>query len=583
MDYAHPQFLSYRPWLLAYGALWLLLNLQQAHAHARAIQRGLAARFGPAFSLWRSAVKAFLWTAAGWFLLGALATPLGVPIKVESDSRGADVILAVDVSSSMYAQDVPPNRLLAVKSALANFVARLEGDRVGIIAFAGEAVIACPLTTDYDTVALFLEKLETDSVPRDGTGFAPAIKLSLDGFANDTKRGRLIVMATDGEDTLDSDASLEAKRAASLSIPIYTLGVGTVGGAYIPGRPDVFGRVLPKTYQGQPIRVRVNPETLKKIASLSGGEYFEGASPAGLSRAYDRIRSLKQGTAKSQDRYVRDPLYQEPLLIAIVLLLMEALLSNRSGGLRLALAKLLGRFKRLWGARAAVIFLLALPLGLSAFSLDPGRAEYDEGNAAYRQGQYDKATELYQQAIQSKPERMQSHYNFGNTQFMGGDYEGAIKSYEEALKLDPKDADAQYNLDLAQKKLEEKQQDKKGKKGKKDSKDKKNGDQQGQGQSQQQGQGQQKGQGGQKQGQGQPQPGQGGQSSQQNNLNQDQIQAMMNMLKNDQRRFGQAFQPMKKYQKPENQDPVQQLFEQMTGRKMEQPSQNQGGAERKDW
>ena len=269
----------------------------------------MARRFGPAFSPWRAGIKALLWSAAGYFLLLALATPLGAPIKVETQSSGADIILAVDVSSSMYAQDVAPNRILAVKAALGSFINRLQGDRVGVIAFAGEAVIACPLTTDYDTAQLFLDKLETDSVPQDGTGFAQAINLCLDGFAPDSKRGRMIIMATDGEDTLDEDASSEAKRAGSLGIPIFTLGVGTKGGAYIPGRPDVFGRVSPKMYHGQPIRVSVNPDTLRKISSLSGGEYFDGASQAGMNRAYGAHPRAQAGR-----RQVPGPLRARPAL-----------------------------------------------------------------------------------------------------------------------------------------------------------------------------------------------------------------------------------------------------------------------------
>lgn len=578
-DFARPEFIAYRPWLFAWAALTLLLGLQQWWAHRKGITPSLAARFGPALSWWRSLLKWGLWSAAAWYLLLALATPLGEPVKVESEASGADVILAVDVSSSMYAQDVKPNRITALKSALNSFIMRLGGDRVGIVAFAGEAVIACPLTTDYDTSTLFLEKLDTDSVPSDGTGFAAAIKLCLDGFQADSKRGRMIVFATDGEDTLDSNAANEAKRAGEMGVPIYTLGVGTPEGGYIPGRPDIFGRVMAKTYQGQPIRTRLNAETLKRIASLSGGRYFEGASQAALNAAYDTVRGLKQGSAKSQDRYVRDPLYQQPLLIAIVLLLIEMMLSNRSGGTWKAALALWSRGRRLIERRQVVRAAgLALALLSMGFSLDPGRGEVDEGNALYRQGQYDKADEKYQASIAQKAGRFEPHYNLGNAKYMQQDFEGAISEYEEALKINPDDADAKYNLDLAKKRKEQKD-----KGGKGDSKDKKDGKDKGQ-QKGNDGKGGQGGQNGQQKqgqgGQGKPQPGQQGKAG---DLSQDQIHAMMNMLKNDQRRYGQAFQPLKKHPKQDqSQDPMEQMFEQMTGRKM-RPQEAPSNPDRKDW
>jgi Ca-activated chloride channel family protein len=579
MDYARPEFLQYRPWLFAWAAAMALLACQQFWAHRRAVSGAMAARFGPAFSLGRALLKLALLTAAGWFLLLALATPLGEPVKMESESSGADVILAVDVSSSMYAQDVAPNRLLALKSALNGFIGRLGGDRVGIVAFAGEAVVACPLTTDYDTATLFLDKLETDSVPADGTGFAAAIKLCLDAFQADPKRGRMIVFATDGEDTLDSNAASEAKRAGSLGVPIYTLGVGTPEGAYIPGRPDLFGRVLAKTYQGQPIRTKLNPETLKKIASLSGGRYFAGASPAALNAAYDTVRGLKQGAAKVKDRYVRDPLYQKPLFTALLLLIAEMLLSNRAGGTLRALRATGSFLLRLKNRRAVPrAALLALAVMSMAFSLDPGRGEYDQGNALYRQGQYDKAAEQYENSLQQKEQRFEPHYNLGNAKFMQEDYDGAIQAYEDALKLKPDDPDTLYNLELAKKRKEGKK-DGKGKDSKGDKKGP--GQKQGQGQNGQGGQGQS--QGGQK-GQGKPQPGGQGKPGSANDLSQDQIHAMMNMLKNDQKRYGQAFQPLKKHPKQDDQpqDPFEAMFEQMTGRKIK-PEPQGGNSNRKDW
>ncbi len=583
MNYAHPEFLEFRPWLIAFGLLILALTLQQAWAHGRFFARE-SQRFGPAFSLWRALLKRALWLVAAWFLLTALATPLGEPIKIEGESFGSDIILAVDVSSSMYAQDVAPNRLTALKQALLPFVARLAGgDRVAIVAFAGEAVIACPLTSDVETASLFLDKLESDSVPRDGTGLGPALKLCLDGFARDTKRGRMIIFATDGEDNSGADVDEQSRRAAEAGVPIFTVGVGTAAGGYIPARPDMFGRVMAKTYQGKPILTRLEPGGLVKIAQITGGQYFAGASAQAMAAAYARIQSLPKGSAKVADRYSREPLYQEALFWALILFMIEALLSTRSGQMGSA-AVSLGRWWRRWRAGAAsAVLLLALASPAPALSLDPGRGEHDEGNTKYRQGDYAGAAEAYGRSLNSK-ERAATHYNLGNAQFKQGDYDGAIASYEKALSLLPSDRDAQHNLALAQRMKQKQQQGQPGQDQDKDKDKKSKGQQQGQGQ-QPGGQGQQgQGQGSQQkpgaqpgQGQQQDQPG----KPQKGALSNDQIQAMMNMLKSDQSRFKQAFQPLPKRQEPSSQDPFDQMFEQVMGRPRKQGGQK--GAETKDW
>lgn len=588
MSYQYFQRFDDLRWLIPLAVLHLLLFAQQWWWQRRQFDAALLKRFGPALSPWRLALKWTLWTAAMVCLVYALAVPLGPPIKVAGEQSGADIILVVDVSSSMHAQDIKPDRLEALKVALNGFVERVNGDRVGLVAFAGEAVIACPLTSDMETLSLFLSKLDTDSVPRDGTGLGPALKLALDGFEPDPKRGRLVMLATDGEDTSDSDTLAQAKRAAAAGIPVFTLGIGTPGGALIPGQRDLFGRVYAKTYQGQPVRTKLDSGTLKKIASITGAQYFEGASASGLAAAYDTVRSLKQGLAKSQDTYTREPLYQEPLLWAFWLLLIESLISAREWGWLKLWDKARARFGRPWQGSEPTLrlaFLLCLlPAGLAA-AWDQGRAAYNQGNQAYRQGDFAAAAEAYQQSADAAPERPDAYYNLGNAKYQTEDYESAVSAYEQALALDPKDEDAKHNLDLARKKLEEqqKQGDKDGKGDKNGKKDGKGKDGKGEGKD---GQGQ-----GTKPGQGPGKPGQGQASSQrasaaQRSLNQDQVQAMMNQLRLDQKRYAGAFNPTKKFdqKQPSQQEQMEEMMRQQMGLPPKpKAEESQGGAERKDW
>lgn len=580
-DFQHPQLLEWRPWLLGLAGLHALLLVQQAWAQRRQFQAAACARFGPALSLPRGLLKLGLWTAAGWHLLTALAVPLGPPVKVEGGQSGADVILCVDVSSSMLAQDIAPDRLTALKRSLTELLGRLEGDRVGLVAFAGDAVVACPLTTDLDTVALFLEKLDVDSVPRDGTGLGPALQTALDAFPPDSGRGRLIVLATDGEDTAGSKVMAQAERAKALGVPVFTLGIGTPEGALIPGRRDIFGRIQPKLWQGQPVRTRLDSATLRRIAQATGGEYSEAGDARGLARAAERVRQLKQGLAKAQDRWVREPLYEEPLLWAFGLLLLEGLLSARAGGWK-RWAPALGRaFRRWWHpkakTRAAALALALLP-GLLAAS---ARRDYNEGNRAYRAGDFEAAAQAYERSLGSGSDKDQAAalHNLGNARFRLGDYPAAIGAYEQALRLRPQDQDTSHNLGLARRRMEQQQQQQQQQ------------GQQGQGQRQQgqdRRQGQSQGQPGQGQPQSQPQstqtqagPGQAASA-----LNQDRVQAMMNQLRLDQRRYSGSFNPLPRHERPDRQpqDPMLQMMEEMGLRPRQPPQVRQGsGPEPKEW
>lgn len=591
VDFQHPEVLGYLPWLAGLACAHLALMLQQWWWQKRQFGPLALKRFGPGLSLWRGLLKLVLWAGASWYLLLALAVPLGPPIKIDGKQFGADVVFCVDVSSSMLAQDIEPNRLGAVKKALSGLLGDIDGDRVGLVAFAGGAVVACPLTTDYDTAELFLDKLDVDSVPRDGTDLASAIQMALDGFGQDTQRGKLVVLATDGEDTLNSDVLEEARRARQAGVIVECVGVGMEEGALIPGQKDMFGRVFAKTWHGQPVRTKLDRPGLEKIAAAAGGDYLPGNSEVSLKRMADRIRALKQGLGKAPDRTVREPLYQVPLLWALVLFLIESLVSSRSRGS----LKMLGRFvkkisKRWHTGRVAVGVLGLLLLSASAWAdLDNGRSDYNEGNNAYRHGDYDGAVDNYRKAASASTVQEASQYNLGNALFQKQDYQGAIDAYDQALKLNTDDQDAQYNRDLAQQMLDRKNKKPDDKQKKKDDKNKpgkQKGSKQGGQQNSQQGNPQGGRQGGQnssssgadqsRQRQGPPGP----------RLSRDQIETMMNKLRLDQRKYSGAFNPLKHFgrkdQKPE--DPAQQLLEQMGGLNPQAtPDPNQNDPNYKDW
>jgi Ca-activated chloride channel family protein len=605
--YSYPQFLNW-PWVV--GAMVLgsaLLLLRQYLAYRRAFSRGLTRRFGPGLSWTRAIAKLALWAAGAAALALALAGPLGPPIREQEETEGADVILAVDVSASMLSMDVRPNRLQALKSELSRFIDGCGGDRVGLVAFAGQPVVACPLTSDYETAQLFLDKLDNDSVPIDGTALGRALALCLDRFPPDPKRGRMIVLATDGEETMDSDLRGQARRCADAGIPVFTVGIGTEEGGMVPGSTDAFGRVFAKTYHGEPVRSRLNEATLREVASITGGQFFRGSSGDSLAAALQRLHELKKGKTAGAARFTREPLYQAWLWWAFWLLLAESLISQKGNSWVHSLAQ--WSWSRLRPQRKAFLGLLAAGafFFLTGFSLDPGRSEYDQGNQAFRQGAFDKAAQDYQESLSQKG-RQCAEYNLGEAYFKQGDYQAASEAFQKAVDLDPKDQDAAFNLDLARRMQEQqKQDDKQGKNQKQ--KQKQNQPQQ-QNQDSKSGSEHQKGGSGQEQSKGGGQEGSGksdkadqsdrsdrsdsskgsGQAQQGGGserkplgMNPDEAQAMMNMLANDQKRFADVFQPLKKRQQQRPQDPFEQMFEQMSGMKLPPAQQEANRGDVKDW
>ena len=180
-------------------------------------------------------------------LLGLLAAGLGAArmqgklVAQDLSERGSDLVVVLDVSKSMMTQDVPPNRLEAAKKALEDWIGNLQGDRVGLVVFAGQALVQVPLTLDLDTVSQILDKADTDTIELGGTDIASGIQMALSAFPTDSKRGKAILLLTDGE-TTDGTSNLDEalQEAVSQKVPIVTVGMGTRQGQAVPD--GVLGR-----------------------------------------------------------------------------------------------------------------------------------------------------------------------------------------------------------------------------------------------------------------------------------------------------------------------------------------------------
>lgn len=265
------------------------------------------------------------------FLLIITAANPQVGIKMEEVKQtGIDVFILLDVSLSMQAEDIKPNRLQRAKHQISNLINRLRGDRIGLIIFAGEAYVQFPLTTDYSAAGLFLSAVDFNSVPQQGTAIASAISLALKSFHKEANTEKAIVIITDGEDH-EGDITKVTSEALAQSIKIYTIGLGSPGGAPIPvynARGNQLG--FKKDKEGNVVLTRLDEDILKQVAGTTNGEYYRGTNYEDyLDKIYTQLSDLEKaefGIKKITD--YEDRFYYF-LIPAILLLLVEFFISER--------------------------------------------------------------------------------------------------------------------------------------------------------------------------------------------------------------------------------------------------------------
>jgi Ca-activated chloride channel family protein len=427
------------------------------------------------------------------FTITALAQPRWGYTYDDAKRKGLDLILAVDTSRSMLSNDVPPNRLQRVKLAAQDLINELQGDRVGLVAFAGRAFLQAPLTIDYDAAVEAINDLDTNTIPEGGTNISEAIDLAVHTFGKSAIGNRAIIIFTDGED-LSGDASKTAKAAADAGVRIFTVGVGTPEGSLIPvNNGEGGGTAFVKDSKGQVVKSKLDEKRLKEIAESTDGFYLH---------LEDGPRTMKQlfaeGPGKMQAgdidaRLSRRPIerYYWPLGAALFFLAASFLMRERKR-LRAVAPRAIAPKRTL--AMAAILLLLANPSfgatpGLDAYRQDKfsdayeefqntlkehpqtgaaDKIEFDAGAAAYKMKDFGKALNSFSQALLSPDAGLQgkSHYNLGNTLYQRGelqkkdeeklkDWTNALQHYEQTLKLEPENKEAKDNLDFVQRKIEE--------------------------------------------------------------------------------------------------------------------------------
>jgi Ca-activated chloride channel family protein len=409
-------------------------------------------------------------------LLFSLAGPRWGSHYQEVSRKGVDIMILVDVSSSMMVEDVKPNRLERARREIIDFLKVTQGDRVGLVAFSGAAFVQCPLTLDYAALQMFLSALQPGLIPVPGTDLGAALEAGLSAFDFKTETDKVMLLITDGED--NENRGLESARKASEGgVKIFVFGIGEPSGGPVPAGDGKGG--FKKDKEGKLVLSKLDEDTLKDMASISGGVYVRSlAGDLDLDILYfDGIKEKTEvHTLKSGKIKVYEERFTFFALVAFLFLLLEGLIGE----------KVRPRFKTVF--RSMILFFLygfiqcafatqilatehpdelyrsgrfeeaeKAYAGMDMDNPKDIRYRYNRGCAAYQNGQYKEALASFSSVMRRAEDndmRFKAAYNLGNTAFKQGDYQSAALYYKQALIHNPSSEDARYNLELTLKALE---------------------------------------------------------------------------------------------------------------------------------
>ena len=514
--------------------LWLLLVIPPAllaffwwaaRTRQRLLTQFIQARLLPALTVGISATRqkirlgCLVLAVVGLIL--ALARPQWGFDWEEMKLRGLDIVVAIDTSKSMLAEDIAPNRLARAKLAALELMQRARSDRLGLVAFAGSAFLQCPLTIDDAAFRQSVEALNVNIIPLGGTAIAEAIETALTAF-KEGDNYKVLVLFTDGEDH-DSGALEAAEKAAKAGLRIFTIGIGTAEGELLRVKDAQGNSDYIRDEQGNVVKSHLNERLLQQIAGATeGGFYLPLRGAKTIDTLYDQGLA-KLPKSQHQEKLVRryHERYHWPLAAAIILLLVEMLFPERKRESKPAAAPTAQPALR---TAATVVLLLLLPTVLRSSpasalreykagqydqalkeyehllerKADDPRLHFNAGAAAYRDQQFEEAAKQFNATLASPDLKLQglAYYNEGNALYHLGErnpdpkkrtesWEKALTDYQSTVKLNPQDADAKFNHEFVKKKLEElKQQQQQSQQNKSDQQ--KNQDQQQQQQNQQQ-------------------------------------------------------------------------------------------------
>jgi Ca-activated chloride channel family protein len=447
----------------------------------------------------------------GYFVMGSLILIIfslmrpqwGFEWK-EVTRSGLDILIALDTSNSMLAEDVKPNRLERSKFAIRDLMKKLQGDRIGLIAFAGNAFLQCPLTVDYSGFALSLDDLDVNTIPKGGTSLSDAVRVAIDSYEGGKKQYKVLVVITDGE---DHEGSLMewAEKAKEKGIKIFAIGIGTKEGELIPIRGESGGITFLKDRKGNVVKTRLDEASLQNLSLTTGGSYVKATNKEfGLDLIYEeKLSQMEKREIKNTMVKRYEERFQISIILALILLCIEPFIIERKKMVR-------GQGSGVRGEKTKILLILLCCLSIisintvvfaqteatdnnlkealsaeqsaeqtidsdlekyeKAVEKDPDSdiANYNLGTAYYRKGEYEKSLESFMKSLNTEDRDIEARaiYNMANSKYKMGsmqadkDLNGAIEHYKEsleyykrAMELDESDRDAKYNHELIEQKI----------------------------------------------------------------------------------------------------------------------------------
>jgi tetratricopeptide (TPR) repeat protein len=439
------------------------------------------------YSPQKFAIKFVLTIAAFTLCVVALANLRSSNGTQKVNRNGIDVMIALDVSKSMLAQDVQPNRLEKAKQVLNKLIDRLSNDRIGIVVFAGKAYLQMPLTADHNAAKMYLSTSSTDAVPTQGTVISDALKMCYAAFTTKEKKYKSVVLISDGEDH-DEEATKIASQMADEGVMVNTIGIGSVEGATII---DAITNEVKKDNQGNTVISKLNEAALKEIAQKGKGSYQLFSSTDAVVNGLEQQLNTMDKRTVTEDSLVNYKTYfQWFLALAFILLVVELFISEKK-----STTKKRNNVKNKLAFCLLPITYCLLPVTSMAQTENELIKKAEE---AYKKQAYEKAAELYKKAAEKTPKNSTTQYNLGNALYKktkvdeavtaydkaianttdknlksksfynkgvvlqnSKNLQGCVDAYKNALKLNPNDDDARQNLQKALQQLKEKQKQEK--------------------------------------------------------------------------------------------------------------------------
>ena len=495
MNFKHPELIilfSLIP-LIFFFLIWSLKESQK-NILSFCIKERVAEIF-PNFKIPYYLFKIILVTLCCLFLIISIVSPRWESEIKNIEKTGSNIFIAIDVSKSMLANDISPNRLFRAKLEAIKLIESLNGDKAGIIVFAGTSFLQSPLTHDYSMLKEWLTQLDVDSITSEGTSIKSAIETAIKGFSFVNGKEKFLIIISDGEE--QDEKTLEiAAQAKAADIKIISIGIGTKLGAALE-----YNGELIKDKNGNIVISKLDEKLLRKIAEISGGKYFSSETKIfDLKRIYlSFIKNPETKNITQSSKIERwKETYQIFLSIALIFLILDSFSSifrkffSSNSSIFQEIPKTKDSLKK-----SILIFILiscshnpveafihpailkgdlnlnnskyteAKTAYLEALNDNPRnpRLNYNLGISLYKEKKYSSAENLFRKSISLNHKndnlKEKAYYNLGNSFFKQKDYRKAINAYKAALKINPQDRDAIFNLKLAEKLLEDEENKKK--------------------------------------------------------------------------------------------------------------------------